>query len=89
MAVNCSQILKLYKSLLSEASRFPLYNFRMYALRRIRDKFHENKFLKDPAAIEEQYKEGLKSLELIKRQIIISQLYNPEKLIIEKLKEKK
>lgn len=41
----------------------------MYTLRRIRDKFKENKSLADANCIEDQYKEGLKSLELIKRQV--------------------
>lgn len=41
----------------------------MYTLRRIRDKFKENKSLADASCIEDQYKEGLKSLELIKRQV--------------------
>ncbi|XP_054277086.1 LYR motif-containing protein 4B-like [Macrosteles quadrilineatus] len=89
MAGQTSKTLKLYKTLLKEASKFPLYNFRMYALRRIHDKFKENKCLIDTAAIEQEFNEGLKALEVIKRQVTVSQLYEPEKLIIEKSNKNK
>ncbi|GJQ76289.1 hypothetical protein Trydic_g2018 [Trypoxylus dichotomus] len=61
----------------------PSYNFRNYALRRIRDSFRENKSLKEVAQIETAIEEGKKNLEIIKRQVIIGKLYSTENLVIE------
>ncbi|KAL4623442.1 LYR motif-containing protein 4-like [Arapaima gigas] len=36
------QVLSLYRMLLKESKKFPSYNFRMYALRRVRDGFRAN-----------------------------------------------
>ncbi|CAH0386405.1 unnamed protein product [Bemisia tabaci] len=83
MTVSKSSVLKLYKALIREGSKFPSYNYRMYTLRRVRDAFHENKTTTDPSKIEELYKEGLSNLEIIKRQVVVNQLFRPEKLIIE------
>ena len=52
--------LKLYKSLLSEASKFPDFNFRNYFLRRVKDGFYEGKELKNPEEIEKSLKKALK-----------------------------
>lgn len=41
----------------------------MYALRRIRSRFKEEKIVKDPVKVELCYKEGLKNLDIIKRQV--------------------
>lgn len=43
----------------------------MYALRRIRDAFRENKNLTDTNVIESQLKLGTESLELIRRQVCL------------------
>ncbi|XKL60797.1 hypothetical protein PGB90_007854 [Kerria lacca] len=86
MTVEKELILKLYKSLLREGNKFSSYNFRMYALRRIRSRFKEEKIVKDPVKVELCYKEGLKNLDIIKRQVIINDLYKPEKLVLENRK---
>ncbi|XP_075222691.1 LYR motif-containing protein bcn92 isoform X2 [Lycorma delicatula] len=83
MAITRSNVLKLYKDLLREASKFPIYNYRMYALRRIRDSFKTNSTLSESEMITKHYHEGLQMLQTIKRQVIVSTLYKPEKLIIE------
>ncbi|XP_022907979.1 protein bcn92 [Onthophagus taurus] len=77
------QILTLYKSLLREATRMPAYNFRTYALRKIRDSFHGNKGINQPEIVNRLFKEGKDSLEMLKRQVIIAKLYDVEKLVIE------
>ncbi|KAI4467620.1 hypothetical protein MML48_2g00000923 [Holotrichia oblita] len=77
------QAILLYRSLIREAKKIPAYNFRNYALRRIRDSFKENRVIKEPAQIAAAVEEGKKSLELIKRQVIIGRLYDTEKLVIE------
>ncbi|KAK9745979.1 Complex 1 protein (LYR family) [Popillia japonica] len=77
------QVIVLYKALIREAKKLPAYNFRNYALRRIRDSFKENRIIKEPAQVAAAIQEGKKSLELIKRQVIIGQIYDTEKLVIE------
>ncbi|CAD7077562.1 unnamed protein product [Hermetia illucens] len=78
------KVLSLYKSLLRESQKFSSYNFRMYALRKIRDEFREKKLLTDPARIKEEINFAEKNLGIIKRQVIVGNLYSTEKLIIEK-----
>lgn len=57
--------------------------FREYALRKIRYEFQQNKTLQDTAQVEDCYKKGLESLESLKRQVLIGNLYKTDKLIIE------
>jgi len=83
MAANRMQVLKLYKTLLRESSKFSAYNYRCYALRRVRDAFHENKTISDPEAIAKELSEGYRNLEMIKRQVIVGQMFTTPKLVIE------
>lgn len=83
MTVPRAVILQLYKSLLKEANCFTTYNFRMYALRRIRDAFKENMCLTDETSIKSAVDDAVKNLAVIKRQAILSHLYKTEKLVIE------
>ncbi|EFX87649.1 hypothetical protein DAPPUDRAFT_306461 [Daphnia pulex] len=84
MALTRMEILKLYKQLLRESSKFSSYNFRQYALMRVRDAFHENKNLTDATAVKKQVAEGYKNLAIIKRQVIIGDMFEPQRLVIEK-----
>ncbi|KAJ9573695.1 hypothetical protein L9F63_008908 [Diploptera punctata] len=88
MAAPNSQALKLYKTLLRESQKFHSYNFRLYALRRIRDEFRENKSLTDSAKISEAIKKASDNLEIVKRQVVVGNLYTAEKLVIEKKAER-
>uniref|UniRef100_A0A5F9DNT1 Complex 1 LYR protein domain-containing protein n=1 Tax=Oryctolagus cuniculus TaxID=9986 RepID=A0A5F9DNT1_RABIT len=45
-------VLDLYRAMLRESKHFSAYNYRMYAIRRIRDAFRENKNVKDPVEIQ-------------------------------------
>ncbi|KAK7867270.1 hypothetical protein R5R35_000252 [Gryllus longicercus] len=83
MANSRSVVLKLYKTMLREALEFDSYNFRMYALRRIRDGFRENMNIKDKAEISEMISYAKENLDIIKRQTTVGKLYSAEKLIIE------
>lgn len=56
----------------------------MYALRRTRDAFRENKCLADESKIQQCIKEAKENLEMIKRQVLVGQLYQADKLVIEK-----
>ncbi|KAK5647318.1 hypothetical protein RI129_002210 [Pyrocoelia pectoralis] len=77
------QIIALYKSLIRESKKFSSYNYRNYALRRIRDSFSENKYITDPTKINEQILGGQRNLEIIKRQVLVGNLYQTDKLVIE------
>ncbi|XP_050522531.1 LYR motif-containing protein 4 isoform X2 [Daktulosphaira vitifoliae] len=55
----------------------------MYALRRIKDMFRENKSLKDPAEIQRNMEEASKYLDIIKRQVVVGDLYKSDKLVID------
>ncbi|XP_019866731.1 LYR motif-containing protein 4 [Aethina tumida] len=78
-----NQVLGLYRSLIKESKKIPAYNFRNYALRKVRDSFKENKTLTDPKVISEQIADAERNLEVIKRQALIGQMYNTDKLVIE------
>jgi len=80
-----SKVLDLYRCLLRESSKFPTYNYRMYALRRIKHAFRRNKDINDAEKIIELYNYGAKNLEIIKRQVLVGQLYQSSPLVIESL----
>lgn len=69
----------MYKSRLTQLT----YSFREFALRKIRHEFQQNKSLDDQNKIQDFYKKGLESLEVIKRQALIGNLYKSKKLVIE------
>ncbi|XP_068622048.1 protein bcn92 [Battus philenor] len=78
-----SQILSIYKNLLRESQKFPNYNFRLYAIRRVRDAFKEKKSLQDQKLIKKEYDFAKVNLEVIKRQVVVGDMYRTEKLVIE------
>ncbi|CAH2284248.1 LYR motif-containing 4 isoform X1 [Pelobates cultripes] len=78
-----TQVLALYKTMLRESERFSSYNYRTYAIRRIRDAFREKKNVDDFHEIQTLVHRANENLEVIKRQVIIGQMYSTEKLIIE------
>ncbi|KAB0805552.1 hypothetical protein PPYR_02522 [Photinus pyralis] len=80
------QVLALYKSLIKESQKFDSYNYRNYALRKIRDCFRENMNLTDNAKIKEEILGGQKNLEIIRRQVFVGNLYKTDKLVIEMMK---
>ncbi|XP_034838467.1 LYR motif-containing protein 4B-like [Maniola hyperantus] len=79
-------VLSLYKSLLKESNKFANYNFRAYALRRIRDAFQENKSLTDPKLVKKEFEYGKENLKIIKRQVVVGDMYQTEKLVIENIR---
>ncbi|EAT42558.1 AAEL005928-PC [Aedes aegypti] len=83
-AAHKMKVLSLYKQLLRESQKFSSYNFRNYALRRVRDAFRENKALTDSSKIQSEMDYARKNLEIIKRQALISQMFRADKLVIEK-----
>ncbi|KAL2121985.1 hypothetical protein VTJ04DRAFT_2440 [Mycothermus thermophilus] len=80
---SAAQVLSLYRQLLRQGSQFASYNFREYARRRTRDAFRENKDVEDPRRIQELVQKGLKELQMLKRQTVISQYYQTDRLVVE------
>ncbi|PFH62844.1 hypothetical protein XA68_11625 [Ophiocordyceps unilateralis] len=77
------QVLSLYRQLLRQGGQFSAYNFREYAKRRTRDAFRENRGVHDPRAIQELVQKGLRELQIMKRQTVISQFYQLNRLVVE------
>eukprot|EP00978_Attheya_sp_CCMP212_P016066 scaffold41806_cov49-Attheya_sp.AAC.3 len=64
----------LYRSLLREARKVKDYNFRSYALRRVKTDFVANRELKGGETTN-AINQGLQHLDMLKRQSALSQLY--------------
>jgi len=77
-------VLSLYRELMRESNKFEAYIYRKYFLRRVRDAFRENKNITDETSIENLIRDGQKNLAIIKRQVIINDLYKTDKLVVEK-----
>merc|ERR1712156_90640 len=88
MSSQRSRILSLYKQLLRTSEHFNNYNFRNYALRRVKDGFQDAKLEKDPAAIESFINEAEQQLALVKRQTTIGQMFQEQKVVLEAMKSK-
>ncbi|XP_029282282.1 LYR motif-containing protein 4, partial [Cottoperca gobio] len=67
-ASSRTQVISLYRMMLMESKKFPSYNYRTYALRRVRDAFRANRTEKDPKTVERLMVEGRQTLALIQRQ---------------------
>lgn len=81
----------LYKALLRQANRFPQYNYRNYALRKIKEEFSTAKStLKTSEELDKFIKAEQENLEQLKRMIKLQSLYFNEstKLVLEKEEEK-
>ncbi|XP_033626453.1 LYR motif-containing protein 4-like [Asterias rubens] len=81
-----STVLTLYRQMLKESHKFTGYNYREYALRRTKDAFRENKTLTDEVEIKAFIQKAEKNLEIMKRQVVLSQLYTDPRLVIEEQK---
>ncbi|XP_073423463.1 LYR motif-containing protein 4 isoform X1 [Dendrobates tinctorius] len=63
-----TQVLNLYKVLLRESQKFNSYNYRTYAIRRVRDAFREKKNVDDFHEIQSLIYRAKENLEVIQRQ---------------------
>ncbi|KAJ1636261.1 hypothetical protein T492DRAFT_587752 [Pavlovales sp. CCMP2436] len=70
-----TRTLGLFRQLMRASAGFSNYNFREYALRRVRLGFREHTTVGDSAAALKLVHEGERQLELLRRQATISQLY--------------
>ncbi|KAI0487653.1 iron-sulfur cluster biosynthesis protein-like protein Isd11 [Xylaria cf. heliscus] len=72
-----------YRQLLRTGDQFQAYNFREYAKRRTRAAFRESKDVEDPRQIQDLIQKGLKDLQIMKRQTVVSQFYQIDRLVVE------
>ncbi|KAI9843985.1 MAG: Sulfate adenylyltransferase [Thelocarpon superellum] len=72
-----------YRSLLRQSRQFAAYNFREYAKRRTRDAFRESQHEHDPRSVQELMQKGLKELQVMKRQTVVSQFFQLDRLVVE------
>jgi len=77
------QVRSLYRSLLRQGAQFAAYNFREYARRRTRDAFRANVGVGDERVVQECVQRGLKELQMLKRQTVVSQFYQLDRLVVE------
>ncbi|GAB1205754.1 hypothetical protein APSETT445_004433 [Aspergillus pseudonomiae] len=77
------QVRSLFRSLLRQSSQFSNYNFREYARRRTRDAFREHQLETEDRRIQELIQDGLQNLRMMKRQTVISQFYQMDRLVVE------
>uniref|UniRef100_A0A8C6SWK8 Si:ch211-152c8.4 n=1 Tax=Neogobius melanostomus TaxID=47308 RepID=A0A8C6SWK8_9GOBI len=82
-ASSRSQAISLYKMLLRESGKFPSYNYRTYALQRVRDAFRDNRTVQDPERVHSLLQDGHRNLRLIQRQVAVGQMYATQKLVLE------
>ena len=68
-------VLSLYKSIARESQKFVDFNYRCYAIRRIKDSFRSNALITDQALIDKKINLAKQNLRLIQRQVAIGQLF--------------
>lgn len=86
--ISRTNVLKLYKDLLHASRRINNYNFKSYAIRRVKDEFRKYQSLKDSDILSGFYQHGLSQLQLVKRQATISELYPETSSVIHQAKGK-
>lgn len=84
MASN-KYILNLYKQLMREGQKFPDYNFRSYAVRRVKDAFREGQKETDQLKAKVLLQKAEENLAMMKRQAILGNLYRDNISIIESI----
>ncbi|XP_046883709.1 LYR motif-containing protein 4 [Hypomesus transpacificus] len=80
-----TQVISLYRMLMKESKKFPSYNYRTYALRRVKDGFRENVHVENPKTLDLLLNQARESLAIIKRQVSIGQLYTTQMTIVERV----
>lgn len=71
---SAPQALALYRQMLRSAGKFTQYNFREYALRRVKTGFRSNRDL-DAAGAATAMEQARKDFEVLARQASVSQLF--------------
>lgn len=82
-AIPRSAWVTLYKQLQREAAKFPQYNYRVFAQRRVRDHFEKNRQVTDPTALTALYQKGQENLDSLRRQVAVSGIFPHKKTVVE------
>jgi len=77
------QARSLFRSLLRQSNQFASYNFREYAKRRTKDAFREHKGELGEREAQDLIHKGLKELQAMRRQTVVSQFYQLDRLVVE------
>lgn len=80
------EILRLYRSLLKACGKFEQYNYREYALERVKHDFRANRNLVNQEEINLAVEKAKENLVVIQRQAEISTLYPSEGYFMEHMK---
>mmetsp|Transcript_8245 Transcript_8245/g.23519 ORF Transcript_8245/g.23519 Transcript_8245/m.23519 type:complete len:84 (+) Transcript_8245:153-404(+) len=80
--MSSTQTLALYRHMLRAAGRFTQYNFRDYAMRKVKTEFHRNRGLQGEEA-EKALAFAREQMELLRRQSTISQLYRAKESVLQ------
>ncbi|KAI5357642.1 putative complex 1 LYR protein [Septoria linicola] len=80
---SAAQVRSLYRQLLRQSNQFAAYNFREYATRRTKDAFRDNKAVTEDAKVQELLEKGKKELQMLKRQTVVSQFFQLDRLVVE------
>ena len=75
VSLNSKAVLSLYKIMLRESEKFVDYNYRSYAIRRVKDGFRANARLTEESKIRGTISNAKENLEMIKRQTTVGQLF--------------
>ncbi|KAF2214537.1 hypothetical protein CERZMDRAFT_37726 [Cercospora zeae-maydis SCOH1-5] len=81
------EVRSLYRQLLRQSRQFAAYNFREYATRRTKDAFRDNKAVTDQGQVKELLDKGQRELQMLKRQTVVSQFFQLDRLVVEGGKE--
>jgi len=76
-------ILDLYSTMIRTSRSFSSYNFREYFLRRTRDTFRAIQAEPDLTKVSNLYAEATAELAVLRRSVIVNQLYGGWKLAVE------
>lgn len=89
MTSSKEAIQSLYRSLLRQARQFPQYNYREYALRKIKEEFSAAKSITDPQELTKFLEAERESLAQLKRMTKVQELYSAglDKLVVESEKQ--
>ncbi|KAL7456947.1 hypothetical protein ACHAWC_010974 [Mediolabrus comicus] len=74
--------ISLFRSLLREAKKVDNYNFRLYAIRRVKLGFQINRNLAGNEA-DLAFREGQENLDILRRQVVLGSLYPSAKSVME------
>ncbi|ETN45944.1 uncharacterized protein HMPREF1541_00126 [Cyphellophora europaea CBS 101466] len=80
---SAATVRSIYRQLLRQSSQFSNYNFREYARRRTRDAFHEHAGVQDERQRQELVQKALSELAILKRQTVVSQFFQLDRLVVE------